>query len=168
MVVGVGLVVVPGCNDRSHSNAARPSPSPQPSSIQPPETAPRRADGLPAGVLPVVLARVDAAAQRNVQRADALVFVDLSGALSLGRISHGISPYQALPHDQAATLRSELFAPPAAIRAETGKVLASFGQCGQGFGHVFNLGHGISQFTPPEHAAALVAAVHELSPAYHR
>ena len=61
-----------------------------------------------------------------------------------------------------------LFAPPAAIRAETGKVLASFGQCGQGFGHVFNLGHGISQFTPPEHAAALVAAVHELSPAYHR
>jgi uroporphyrinogen decarboxylase len=33
---------------------------------------------------------------------------------------------------------------------------------------VFNLGHGISQFTPPEHAAALVAAVHELSPQYHR
>ena len=61
-----------------------------------------------------------------------------------------------------------LFAPPEAIRTETGKVLASFGQCGAGSGHVFNLGHGISQFTPPEHAAALVAAVHELSPAYHR
>ena len=61
-----------------------------------------------------------------------------------------------------------LFAPPEAIRAETGKVLASFGHCGPGAGHVFNLGHGISQFTLPEHAAALVAAVHELSPAYHR
>jgi uroporphyrinogen decarboxylase len=58
-----------------------------------------------------------------------------------------------------------LFAPPEAIRAEVGNVLASYGK---GSGHVFNLGHGISQFTPPEHAAALVAAVHELSPAYHR
>ena len=57
-----------------------------------------------------------------------------------------------------------LFASPATIRAETAKVLASFGS---GPGHVFNLGHGISQFTPPDHAAALVAAVHELSPAYH-
>jgi len=58
-----------------------------------------------------------------------------------------------------------LFAEPEAIRAEVGNVLASYGS---GSGHVFNLGHGISQFTPPEHAAALVAAVHELSPAYHR
>jgi len=58
-----------------------------------------------------------------------------------------------------------LFASPEAIRAEVAKVLASYGA---GPGHVFNLGHGISQFTPPEHAAALVAAVHELSPAYHR
>jgi uroporphyrinogen decarboxylase len=57
-----------------------------------------------------------------------------------------------------------LFADPASIRAEVGRVLESFGP---GSGHVFNLGHGISQFTPPEHAAALVAAVHELSPRYH-
>ncbi len=58
-----------------------------------------------------------------------------------------------------------LFAGPETVRAEVGKVLASYGH---GHGHVFNLGHGISQFTPPEHAAALVAAVHELSPQYHR
>ena len=57
-----------------------------------------------------------------------------------------------------------LFATPETIRTEVGRVLASYGG---GNGHVFNLGHGISQFTPPEHAAALVAAVHELSPAYH-
>jgi uroporphyrinogen decarboxylase len=58
-----------------------------------------------------------------------------------------------------------LFAGPETVRAEVGNVLASYGH---GHGHVFNLGHGISQFTPPEHAAALVAAVHELSPQYHR
>ena len=57
-----------------------------------------------------------------------------------------------------------LFSAPEVVRVETGKVLASFGK---GSGHVFNLGHGISQFTPPEHVSALVSAVHELSRAYH-
>jgi uroporphyrinogen decarboxylase len=57
-----------------------------------------------------------------------------------------------------------LFSSPQVIRAETGKVLASFGA---GSGHIFNLGHGISQFTPPEHVSSLVEAVHELSRAYH-
>ncbi|MGE5650394.1 MAG: uroporphyrinogen decarboxylase family protein, partial [Bacillota bacterium] len=32
-----------------------------------------------------------------------------------------------------------------------------------GAGHVFNLGHGISQFTPPEAVAVLVDAVHQMS-----
>jgi uroporphyrinogen decarboxylase len=57
-----------------------------------------------------------------------------------------------------------LFAPPEVIRNEVEKILASYGF---GSGHVFNLGHGISQFTNPEHAGALVAAVHELSKKYH-
>ena len=57
-----------------------------------------------------------------------------------------------------------LFAPPASIRAEVAKLLAEYGH---GAGHVFNLGHGISQFTPPEHAKILVNAVHELSAVYH-
>jgi len=57
-----------------------------------------------------------------------------------------------------------LFASPDSIRAEVEKVLGSYGY---GSGHVFNLGHGISQYTNPEHAAALVAAVHELSRKYH-
>jgi uroporphyrinogen decarboxylase len=30
-------------------------------------------------------------------------------------------------------------------------------------GHIFNLGHGIHQFTPPEQARIAVDAVHELS-----
>lgn len=50
------------------------------------------------------------------------------------------------------------------IRAQAGEVLASYGA---GAGHVFNLGHGVSQHTPPEHVQALVDAVHELSRPYH-
>jgi len=62
-----------------------------------------------------------------------------------------------------------LFAPEAVLRAEVARVLESFGQpmrAGAGdapSGHVFNLGHGISQFTPPEAVAVLVDAVHETS-----
>lgn len=59
---------------------------------------------------------------------------------------------------------SVLFASPEVITAEVAKVLASYGN---GSGHVFNLGHGISQFTPPENAAALVDAVHTLSREFH-
>ncbi len=61
-----------------------------------------------------------------------------------------------------------LFANPDQIRAEVGKVLASFGAMQAGAGHVFNLGHGISQFTPPESVAVMVDAVHELSRAMHQ
>jgi uroporphyrinogen decarboxylase len=57
-----------------------------------------------------------------------------------------------------------LFAPPERIDAEVAAVLESFGKPHQGAGtgptHIFNLGHGISQFTPPEHVTALVNAVH--------
>ena len=47
-----------------------------------------------------------------------------------------------------------------AVERETRRVLASFGS---GDGHVFNLGHGINQHTPPEHVQALVEAVHQHS-----
>ena len=61
-----------------------------------------------------------------------------------------------------------LFAPPEAIRAEVRRVLDSFGRphtdaAQTGIGHVFNLGHGISQFTPPEHVLHLVDEVHSHS-----
>jgi uroporphyrinogen decarboxylase len=58
-----------------------------------------------------------------------------------------------------------LYAPPAAIRAEVARILESYGR---GPGHVFNLGHGVQPGVNPEHVAAMVAAVAELSPAYHR
>ena len=60
-----------------------------------------------------------------------------------------------------------LFASSAQIQAEAIKVLDSFGSpyAGSDTGptHIFNLGHGVSQHTPPEHVAALVQAVHEYS-----
>jgi uroporphyrinogen decarboxylase len=57
-----------------------------------------------------------------------------------------------------------LFSTPEIVRAEAAKVLAAFGP---GPGHVFNLGHGISQHTPPANVAVLVDAVHELSRPLH-
>ena len=53
---------------------------------------------------------------------------------------------------------------------EVATLLASFarGRRRPRNGHVFNLGHGISQHTPPEHVAVLVDAVHTLSPSIPR
>ena len=62
-----------------------------------------------------------------------------------------------------------LFANPAQIQREVAQVLASFGKPHKaaandpdqvGPTHIFNLGHGINQHTPPENVAALVDAVH--------
>lgn len=57
-----------------------------------------------------------------------------------------------------------LLASPAAIRAQARATLESFGE---GPGHVFNLGHGITPGVPPEHLGVLVDAVHAFSPAMH-
>ena len=61
-----------------------------------------------------------------------------------------------------------LFAPPDMVAAQARAVLDSFGKPhtdrhSTGPTHIFNLGHGISQFTPPEHVAALVETVHSYS-----
>ena len=57
-----------------------------------------------------------------------------------------------------------LFATPEQVAAEARRVLEDFGtpHAGTGMGptHVFNLGHGISQHTPPDNVQALVEAVH--------
>jgi uroporphyrinogen decarboxylase len=59
---------------------------------------------------------------------------------------------------------SILYASPTRIREEVGTILASYGK---GSGHVFNLGHGIHPEINPEHPAAMIEAVHELSKPYH-
>ncbi len=59
-----------------------------------------------------------------------------------------------------ATLRES----PDIIRQGVADTLASYGN---GPGHVFNLGHGITPDIEPEKLGVLIDAVHELSPAYH-
>ncbi|MDO8371147.1 MAG: uroporphyrinogen decarboxylase [Polaromonas sp.] len=61
-----------------------------------------------------------------------------------------------------------LFANPAQIEQEVAAVLESFGTPhadtrSSGPTHIFNLGHGISQHTPPENVEVLVRAVHAYS-----
>jgi len=57
-----------------------------------------------------------------------------------------------------------LYASPDRIRQLVSEVLSDYGK---GTGHVFNLGHGIHPQIPPEHAAVMIDAVHELSRPYH-
>ncbi|WP_033365421.1 uroporphyrinogen decarboxylase [Bordetella sp. FB-8] len=59
-----------------------------------------------------------------------------------------------------------LFGGEQAVRAEARRVLDTFGPADAG-GHVFNLGHGISQFTPPEAVGELIDEVHRYSPVFH-
>jgi uroporphyrinogen decarboxylase len=61
-----------------------------------------------------------------------------------------------------------LFAPENIIEQEVIKVLESFGAPHRdlntpGPTHIFNLGHGISQYTPPDHVSTLVQTVHQHS-----
>lgn len=58
-----------------------------------------------------------------------------------------------------------LLSNPQAIEKEVARILASYGH---GHGHVFNLGHGITQWTDPECAGAFISAVHNLSKQYHQ
>lgn len=52
-----------------------------------------------------------------------------------------------------------LYAPPAEIRRRVGAILEKAGPVG----HIFNLGHGVTPATDPEHVRAMVDAVRELS-----
>lgn len=60
-----------------------------------------------------------------------------------------------------------LFGTEESLRQEARRVIDDFGHVGAG-GHVFNLGHGISQFTNPEQVAVLVDEVHNYSKQYHK
>ncbi|RAP38665.1 uroporphyrinogen decarboxylase [Legionella quinlivanii] len=51
------------------------------------------------------------------------------------------------------------------ITKEVERILASYGN---GHGHIFNLGHGITPDVPPEHVSMLLQAVQTFSPAYHK
>ncbi len=83
--------------------------------------------------------------------------VGLDWTVNLGRAREKVGARVAL---QGNIDPSVLLSTPSAIRTEARGVLDSFGNHP---GHVFNLGHGISQFTPPENVAELVDEVHRHS-----
>lgn len=81
--------------------------------------------------------------------------------VNLGRARAAVGGSKAL---QGNLDPAVLFAPPEQVAAQARRVLDDFGTphvgAGTGPTHIFNLGHGISQHTPPEHVHALVEAVH--------
>ncbi|KAF1052455.1 MAG: Uroporphyrinogen decarboxylase [Burkholderia gladioli] len=83
--------------------------------------------------------------------------VGLDWTVNLDRARERVNRSVALQGNLDPTI---LFAPPATIRMEARAVLDSYGNHP---GHIFNLGHGISQFTPPESVAELVDEVHRHS-----
>lgn len=87
--------------------------------------------------------------------------VGLDWSIDIGDARRRIGDRVALQGNMDPTI---LLTTPEAVVAEAERILASYGS---GSGHVFNLGHGISQFTPPEHVAALVETVRNKSPIYH-
>ncbi|MCM2251319.1 MAG: uroporphyrinogen decarboxylase [Ramlibacter sp.] len=88
----------------------------------------------------------------------------LDWTVNLGRARAAVGGQKAL---QGNLDPNVLFAQPQQIVAQASKVLHSFGAphtgAGHGPTHIFNLGHGISQHTPPEHVQVLVETVHEQS-----
>lgn len=91
--------------------------------------------------------------------ADAL---GLDWAVDIGEARHRVGDKVALQGNLDPAI---LLSTPQAIEKEVANILQSYGH---GNGHVFNLGHGITQFTPPENAGAMIAAVHSLSRKYHQ
>jgi uroporphyrinogen decarboxylase len=84
--------------------------------------------------------------------------IGLDWAANIGKVRAAVGDKVALQGNLDPAI---LFAGPDQIRAEVCRVLDSYGP--HTTGHVFNLGHGISQFTPPESVAAMVDAVHSHS-----
>jgi uroporphyrinogen decarboxylase len=91
--------------------------------------------------------------------ADAL---GLDWAVDIGQARNRVGDKVALQGNLDPAI---LLSTPEAIEKEVASILESYGH---GNGHVFNLGHGITQWTPPENAAAMLAAVREHSRQYHR
>ncbi|NDH39709.1 MAG: uroporphyrinogen decarboxylase, partial [Gammaproteobacteria bacterium] len=87
--------------------------------------------------------------------------VGLDWTTDIGEARARVGGRVALQGNMDPTL---LNASPERIREEVGQILASFGE---GSGHIFNLGHGVTPGIDPDHVAAMVDAVVELSPAYH-
>ncbi len=87
--------------------------------------------------------------------------VGLDWTVNIGSARRRIGDRVALQGNMDPSI---LYASTDVIRHEVGAILDAYGKGG---GHVFNLGHGITPEVNPDHVAAFVDAVHELSAEYH-
>jgi uroporphyrinogen decarboxylase len=111
--------------------------------------------------VPVILFSKDGGAWLEAMAATGCDALGLDWKTDLGEARARVGDKVALQGNMDPCV---LYASPARIREEVAGILESFGA---GSGHVFNLGHGIHPEINPEHAAAFISAVHELSAPYH-
>jgi hypothetical protein len=103
VVLSLSLAVV-GCKGESGTK--------QKSGDKPVVAGPR----IPAGPVPVTLPKIPAKQARQVPAATAFVTVDKAGALALGPLAPGPTPYAGKPRDPArASLEDQLFGPAQAV-----------------------------------------------------
>jgi uroporphyrinogen decarboxylase len=88
--------------------------------------------------------------------------VGLDWTIDIGEARQRANGQVALQGNMDPTM---LYSSPLAIRKEVGAILAAYGN---GVGHVFNLGHGITPQVNPDNVSVFVEAVHELSAQYHQ
>jgi len=88
--------------------------------------------------------------------------VGLDWTTDIGQARARIGDQVALQGNMDPTM---LYASPKRIRQEVATILESYGE---GTGHIFNLGHGITPEVDPVNAGVFIEAVHELSGKYHR
>ncbi len=111
--------------------------------------------------VPVMLFSKGASAYLLEQASTGAACLGVDWTINIGDARHRLDGEVALQGNFDPTA---LFASPEKIREMAGRILDDYGAAP---GHIFNLGHGILPGTPMENVAALVQAVHELSPAYH-
>ena len=88
--------------------------------------------------------------------------VGLDWTIDIGEARRRANGQVALQGNMDPTM---LYSSPQAIRREVGSILSAYGN---GVGHVFNLGHGITPQVNPDNVSVFVEAVHELSAQYHQ
>ena len=104
--------------------------------------------------VPVILFSKGANAHLEAQAKIGADALGIDWTIPLAEARRRVGPRVALQGNLDPVI---LLSQPGRIREQAFEVLKSHGP---GPGHVFNLGHGILPETPPEHAAALIEAVH--------
>jgi uroporphyrinogen decarboxylase len=122
------------------------------------EQLPTEAEGRP---VPVILFTKNGGQWLESMAATGAQALGLDWTTDIGAARARVGDRVALQGNMDPTM---LYASPAAIRQEVGAILESYGS---GPGHIFNLGHGVTPEVNPDHVAAFVDAVQELSPRYH-